>query len=579
MAVDELNFDPKDIAEALRKNVESYTPSVEREEVGRVVEAGDGIARVKGLPRRDGQRAARVPRRGARPRVQPGRGRDRLHHPGRVLPDRGGPSRQADRQDPVDPGGRRVPGPRDRPPRRPAGRQGPDPGRGHAGARAPGSQRRRPPAGEGAAADRHHRDRRDDADRARSARADHRRPPDRQDRGGDRRDHRPARQLDQRRPQAAGPVHLRRGGAEGLDRGRGGRDPERQRRPRVHGRRERVGVGPHALPVHRPVLGRGPGRVLDVRGQARPRRLRRPVEAGDRLPDAVPAAPPAAGTRGVPRRRVLPPLPAARARGQALRPAGRRVAHGAADRRDQGQRHLGLHPDQRDLDHRRSDLPRARPVLRRGSPGDQRRHVGVARGRQRADQGDEEDRRHAPHRDGAVPGARGVRAVRLRAGQGVAEAARARRPRGRDPQAAAVPAGAGRAAGRRDLGGHGRLPGRPARRGRQAVRGRVHRAHRGPDRRPGLDPEHGRALRRGRGHAQAGARGLHGGLRAVRRGRGERVRRRPGRAEGSGPGGRRLGSPVRRTTTRTSPRARAASEPWARSSASSAGGSVRSSRR
>ena len=41
MAVDELNFDPKDIAEALRRNVESYQPSVEREEVGRVVEAGD----------------------------------------------------------------------------------------------------------------------------------------------------------------------------------------------------------------------------------------------------------------------------------------------------------------------------------------------------------------------------------------------------------------------------------------------------------------------------------------------------------------------------------------------------------
>src|SRR5262245_56369783 len=50
MAVDELNFDPKSIAEALRRNVESYQPSVEREEVGRVVEAGDGIARVKGLP-------------------------------------------------------------------------------------------------------------------------------------------------------------------------------------------------------------------------------------------------------------------------------------------------------------------------------------------------------------------------------------------------------------------------------------------------------------------------------------------------------------------------------------------------
>jgi F-type H+-transporting ATPase subunit alpha len=50
MAVDELSFDPKDIAAALRKNVESYTPSVEREEVGRVIVTGDGVARVKGLP-------------------------------------------------------------------------------------------------------------------------------------------------------------------------------------------------------------------------------------------------------------------------------------------------------------------------------------------------------------------------------------------------------------------------------------------------------------------------------------------------------------------------------------------------
>jgi F-type H+/Na+-transporting ATPase subunit alpha len=45
-----LTFDPQSIADALRKNVESWTPSVEREEVGRVMEAGDGIARVKGLP-------------------------------------------------------------------------------------------------------------------------------------------------------------------------------------------------------------------------------------------------------------------------------------------------------------------------------------------------------------------------------------------------------------------------------------------------------------------------------------------------------------------------------------------------
>ena len=46
-----LNIDPASIAEALRKNVESWSPSVEREEIGRVIETGDGIARVSGLPR------------------------------------------------------------------------------------------------------------------------------------------------------------------------------------------------------------------------------------------------------------------------------------------------------------------------------------------------------------------------------------------------------------------------------------------------------------------------------------------------------------------------------------------------
>jgi F-type H+-transporting ATPase subunit alpha len=44
-------IDPAAITAALRKNVESWTPSVDREEVGRVIETGDGIARVAGLPR------------------------------------------------------------------------------------------------------------------------------------------------------------------------------------------------------------------------------------------------------------------------------------------------------------------------------------------------------------------------------------------------------------------------------------------------------------------------------------------------------------------------------------------------
>ena len=46
-----MNIDAASIADALRRNVESYRPSVDREEVGRVIETGDGIARVQGLPR------------------------------------------------------------------------------------------------------------------------------------------------------------------------------------------------------------------------------------------------------------------------------------------------------------------------------------------------------------------------------------------------------------------------------------------------------------------------------------------------------------------------------------------------
>jgi F-type H+-transporting ATPase subunit alpha len=46
----ELTINAAEIAEALKKHVESFKPEVEREEIGRVLEAGDGIARVSGLP-------------------------------------------------------------------------------------------------------------------------------------------------------------------------------------------------------------------------------------------------------------------------------------------------------------------------------------------------------------------------------------------------------------------------------------------------------------------------------------------------------------------------------------------------
>ena len=47
----ELTIRPEDISSALKRHVEDFKPSLEREEVGRVDEVGDGIARVTGLPK------------------------------------------------------------------------------------------------------------------------------------------------------------------------------------------------------------------------------------------------------------------------------------------------------------------------------------------------------------------------------------------------------------------------------------------------------------------------------------------------------------------------------------------------
>ncbi|MEO6713179.1 MAG: F0F1 ATP synthase subunit alpha, partial [Mycobacteriales bacterium] len=46
----ELSISPEEISAALRQAVSDFTPTLQREEVGRVLEAGDGIARISGLP-------------------------------------------------------------------------------------------------------------------------------------------------------------------------------------------------------------------------------------------------------------------------------------------------------------------------------------------------------------------------------------------------------------------------------------------------------------------------------------------------------------------------------------------------
>ena len=275
--------------------------------------------------------------------------------------------------------------------------------------------------------DRHQADRRDDERRPRPARADHRRPPDRQDVDLHRHDH---------QQQGQGPeVRLRRDRAAHVHRRGGGAAARRPRRARQHRDRRRAGRRGRADQVPRPVRGRGDRRALALQRAARARDLRRPDEARVRVPADVAAAPPPAGPRGVPGRRVLPALAPARAVGEAVRRARRRLVHRAADHRDAGRRRVGVHPDERHLDHRRPDLPRGGPVPLGRAAGDQRGHLGVARGRLGADDADAEGGRPAAARALAVPRARGVRAVRLRPRRGHAGHAEPRRAarRGAEP--------------------------------------------------------------------------------------------------------------------------------------------------
>ena len=109
-------------------------------------------------------------------------------------------------------------------------------------------------AGQGADADRPQGDRCHGADRPRPARADHRRPPDRQDRGGGRRDH---------QPEGAGRhLHLQRDRSEAVDHRAGGADARRGRRDGIHHRRGRRRLRSGAAALHQPVFGVRDGRVL-----------------------------------------------------------------------------------------------------------------------------------------------------------------------------------------------------------------------------------------------------------------------------------------------------------------------------
>src|SRR5207244_868986 len=171
---------------------------------------------------------------------------------------------------------------------------------------------------------------------------------------------------------------------------------------------------------------------------------------------------------------------------------------------------------QRHLHHRRADLPRNRHVLLQRATRDQPGHLGLARRWKRADQGDEAGGGTAAARPGAIPRARGVRAVRFRARPGDPEAAGARRARGGGAEAAAVPADAGRATGDDHLRRHERLLGRRGAGTDQVLGAGVPRLHDGaaPRRRAG-DPLAQAAPRGARGAAARGHRRVQEDRRAL----------------------------------------------------------------
>ena len=365
-----MEIKPDEIASILRERIEGLeTDSADLTEVGTVLSVADGIARVHGLDNCMALEMLELPHGvtglalnlesdnvgavlfGEWDKIVEG---DTVKRTGHLL------------EIPV---GEAAARPHGRPARPPARQPRRDRHHRDPPGRVQSARRGRAPAGRGTGADRPDGDRRDDPDRPRPARADHRRPPDRQDGDRDRHDH---------QQQGQGPdLHLRRDRAADVHRRPAERDAGGKRRDGEHDHRRRAGRRGGADQVHRPLRRLRDGRALPLQRQSRPLRLRRPHQTRFRVPPDVAAAAAPAGPRGVPGRRLLPALAPARAGGETERRARRRLADGAADHRDPGLRRVGLHPDQRHLDHRRPDLPRVRPVLLRRPPGDQRRHLGL----------------------------------------------------------------------------------------------------------------------------------------------------------------------------------------------------------
>ena len=217
-------------------------------------------------------------------------------------------------------------------------------------------------------------------------------------------------------------------------------------------------------------------------------RLRRPVEAGRRLPPAVAAAAPPAGPRGVPRRRVLRPLAACSSgrpswpnRSDRAEDATRKVRRWGSTRERGGEEgYVGGEGEEKQTEKYPAQVPRspssggsltALPIIET-LEGEVSAYiptnvisitdgqiylqpdlffagvrpamdVGISVSRVGGNaqiNGDEEGRRRPAARPGRLPRAGSVRPARHRARHGDAAPARPRLPHGRAAQAAAVSA-------------------------------------------------------------------------------------------------------------------------------------------
>ena len=258
-----MDIKAEEISKIIREQIGSYAVDVDVAEVGSIISIGDGIARVHGVENAMAGEMLEFPHGVfgiALNLEEESVGAVLL---GEFKEIKEGDTGQADRPHHLGAGRRRAARPRRQRARPADRRQGADRDEAVLADRAARAGRRRSPAGEGAAADRPEGDRRDGADRPRPARADHRRPPDRQDGGRDRRD-----------PQPEGHrrhLHLQRDRPEAVD-GRAGRaHARRSRRDALHDRRRGDGVGSGAAALHQPVFGVHDRRVLPRQRPARAR--------------------------------------------------------------------------------------------------------------------------------------------------------------------------------------------------------------------------------------------------------------------------------------------------------------------